>query len=83
MTKRVEFRKWARCLLAVSAQGCVGRSEMLLIEFAGTVNSLKFLSKPMDPYFMFVVSGQTKGTHQLMEEEFGVPCIAKMRGTGI
>jgi hypothetical protein len=56
--------------------------EMLLIELAGTVNSLKFLERETDPYFMFVVSGRTKG-NQLTGSKFGVPCIAKTQGTGI
>jgi hypothetical protein len=56
--------------------------EMLQIELAGTVNSLKFMRKEVDPCFMFVVSGRTKG-NQLTGAKFGVPCISKTRGTGI
>jgi hypothetical protein len=43
---------------------CTGlrREEMLRIEFASTANSVeKWMDKGRDSYFMFVVSGRSKG----------------------
>jgi hypothetical protein len=55
--------------------------EQVRIEFAGTKKSLKWLRKA-DPYFMFVVSGRTKGS-QLSGAKFSVPCVEKTQGTGL
>jgi hypothetical protein len=55
--------------------------EQVRIEFAGTKKSLKWLRKA-DPYFMFVVSGRTKG-NQLSGAKFSVPCVKMTQGTGL
>jgi hypothetical protein len=55
--------------------------EQLRVEFAGTKNSLKWMKKA-DPYFMFVVTGRSKG-NQLSGAKFSVPCVAKTEGTGL
>ena len=49
--------------------------EMLMIELAGTANSLKFLSDDIDPHFMFKILGRTKG-RQVNGRSFFMPCIA-------
>jgi hypothetical protein len=55
--------------------------EQLRIEFSGTKKSLRWLEKE-DPYFMFVVTGRTKG-NKLSGAKFSVPCVNKTEGTGL
>jgi hypothetical protein len=45
---------------------------MLLIEFAGTANSLKHMNDAL-PHFVLVILGRTKG-NQLSGSKFGIPC---------
>jgi hypothetical protein len=55
--------------------------EMVRIEFAGTAKSAeKWVTKPTDPYFMFVVGGRSKG-NQLSGAKFSVPCVGATQGT--
>jgi hypothetical protein len=54
--------------------------EMLLIELAGTTKSLKFLSDPICPHFILVITGLTKG-NQKGGAKFGVPIVARTKGT--
>jgi hypothetical protein len=54
--------------------------ENLLIEFAGTAKSLKFLGDLECPHFILVISGRTKGV-QLAGAKFGIPCAATTEGT--
>jgi hypothetical protein len=54
--------------------------EMLLIELAGTANSLVHLGAPKDAHFVFVISGRTKG-NQTSGAKFGVPCVPVTEGT--
>jgi hypothetical protein len=53
--------------------------EMLLIEFAGTSNSLKHMNDPL-PHFVLVILGRTKG-NQLSGSKFGIPCVSVTEGT--
>ena len=53
--------------------------EMILIERAGTINSLTHLEDP-EPWFKFVVSGPTKGS-QLSGSKFAIPIIGTTSGT--
>jgi hypothetical protein len=54
--------------------------EMLLIEYAGTADSLKFMRSRPYPYFIFVILGRTKG-NQMAGGKFGVPVAAVTEGT--
>lgn len=49
--------------------------EVLLIELAGTADSLKYLGNAEDPHFMFKILGRTKG-RQLNGRFFWMPCVA-------
>jgi hypothetical protein len=82
---KAEKKRIAEMGIWVIGGFCTGLrgEEMLQIELAGTVNSLKFMRKEVDPYFMFVVSGRTKGNQLTGASKFGVPCISKTLGTGI
>jgi hypothetical protein len=54
---------------------------MVRIEFTGTANSIeKWMQREKDPYFMFVVSGRSKG-NQLLGAKFSVPCVGVTQGT--
>jgi hypothetical protein len=54
---------------------------MVRIEFAGTAKSMdKCLGLEIDPHFMFVVTGRTKG-NQLSGAKFSVSCVSKTEGT--
>ena len=53
--------------------------EMLLIERAGTANSLKFLE---DGWFKIIISGATKG-NRLSGAKFGLPLVAVTKGSGL
>jgi hypothetical protein len=63
---------------------CVGirGEEMLLIEFAGTKKSLKFLRALTNPHFKLVVTGRTKG-NQVSGSKFAIPCVTRTEGTGL
>jgi hypothetical protein len=54
--------------------------EMLLIELAGTANSLAHLHDEKNPHFVYVISGRTKGD-QTSGAKFGVPCCPITEGT--
>jgi hypothetical protein len=59
--------------------------EMLLLELAGSVNSLRFIQIPppgLPPHFDFVVSGPTKG-NRLSGAKFKIHCVATTSGTGL
>jgi hypothetical protein len=57
--------------------------EMVRIEFADTANSVsKWMDKGPDSYFMFVVSGRSKG-NQISGSKFSVPCVAVTEGTNL
>jgi hypothetical protein len=58
--------------------------EVLLVELAGTANSSKHLRDDgeVGPYFVFVISGRTKG-NQLQGNKFGVLCVSATEGTGL
>eukprot|EP00978_Attheya_sp_CCMP212_P035058 scaffold150512_cov62-Attheya_sp.AAC.1 len=53
--------------------------EMILIERAGTINSLVHLNDP-EPWFKLVVSGPTKGS-QLSGSKFAVPIVGTTSGS--
>ena len=53
--------------------------EMILIERAGTINSLAHL-EDSEPWFKFVVSGPTKGS-QLSGSKFAIPIVGTTSGT--
>jgi hypothetical protein len=54
--------------------------EMLLIELAGTANSLVHMEDAKNARFLFVVSGRTKA-NQLSSAKFGVPSAPVTEGT--
>jgi hypothetical protein len=54
--------------------------EMLLIELAGTANSLVHLNDAKNAHFVFVISGRTK-SDQSSGAKFGVPCCPVTEGT--
>jgi hypothetical protein len=56
--------------------------EMLLIELAGTANSLRHLNDEVDAHFKFSILGRTKG-NQLSGAKFGVPCVPVTSGTNL
>jgi hypothetical protein len=53
---------------------------MLLIELAGTANSLSNMEDKKDAHFLFTILGQTKG-YQHSEAKFDVPCAPVTKGT--
>jgi hypothetical protein len=53
---------------------------MLLIEIAGTANSLVHLLDSKNAHFKFIISGRTKGD-QTSGAKFGVPCVPVTEGT--
>jgi hypothetical protein len=55
--------------------------EMILIERAGTVNSLSHL-KDADPWFKLVISGPTKG-NQLSGSKFAIPIVGTTQGSNL
>jgi hypothetical protein len=56
---------------------------MVRIEYAGTTNSVeKWMSKGTGSYFMFVVSGRSKG-NQVSGSKFSVPCVGTTEGTNL
>ena len=54
---------------------------MVLIERAGTVNSLVHLAEK-DPWFKLVISGPTKG-NQLCGSKFAIPIVGTMQGSNL
>jgi hypothetical protein len=57
--------------------------EMVRIEFAGTAKSVdKWMSRAVEPFFMLVVTGRTKG-NQLSGAKFSVPCVKITEGTSL
>jgi hypothetical protein len=56
--------------------------EMLLIELAGTANSLVHLEASKDAHFVFVIAGRTKGD-QSSGAKLGVPCVGVTEGTNL
>jgi hypothetical protein len=59
---------------------------MIIIEFAGTAASLKFLQEELlggdEPWFILAVSGRTKG-NQLSGAKFALPCVGPTQGLGL
>jgi hypothetical protein len=54
--------------------------EMVSIEFTATAKSVeKWLKGEVDPYFMFVITGRSKG-NQLSGAKFSVPCVSVTQG---
>lgn len=56
--------------------------EMTKIEWKGTIESLGNLERPVDPFFVLLIAGQTKG-NQVSGAKFGVPCIGRTEGTNL
>mmetsp|Transcript_22938 Transcript_22938/g.34783 ORF Transcript_22938/g.34783 Transcript_22938/m.34783 type:complete len:226 (-) Transcript_22938:439-1116(-) len=56
--------------------------EMILIELAGTANSLQFLEDEDVPHFCFVVSGRTK-SNRSSGAKFELPIARVTRGTSL
>jgi hypothetical protein len=57
--------------------------EMVRIEFAGTAKSTdKWLKRDVDPFFMLVVTGRSKG-NQLSGAKFSVPCVKHTEGANL
>jgi hypothetical protein len=56
--------------------------ETLLIELAGTANSLVHLDDEVNAHFKFVILGCTKG-NQILGAKFGVPCVPVTEGTNL
>jgi hypothetical protein len=54
--------------------------EMLLIELAGTANSLSQLLDEKNAHFVYVISGRTNGD-QTSGAKFGIPCVPITHGT--
>ena len=55
--------------------------EMLLIELAGTRNSMEYMTE-LDGYFKVAISGRTKG-NQISGAKFSFPCVNITQGTGL
>lgn len=55
--------------------------EMLLLEIAGTRNSLETMAEDK-PYFKIVLSGRTKG-NQISGSKFSFPCVNVTSGSGL
>jgi hypothetical protein len=54
--------------------------EMLLIELAGTANSLCNITSAKNAHFLFVIIGRTKG-NQMSGVVFAIPCAPVTEGT--
>ena len=54
--------------------------EALLIELAGTANSLRYLHNSKNPHFHITVAGRTKGNRS-SGSKFDIPCVATTHGT--
>ena len=54
--------------------------ESLLIELAGTANSLKNLEDNTDPHFHITIAGRTKGNRG-SGTKFNIPCVDITKGT--
>jgi hypothetical protein len=53
---------------------------MLLIELAGTANSLCNMNKTKNAHFIFIILGRTKG-NQMSGATFAIPCAPVTEGT--
>jgi hypothetical protein len=76
--KAAEMGVWFIVQFCVAIRG----EEILLIEFAGTKKSLKYLRATTDPHFKLVVTGRTKG-NQVSGSKFAIPCVTRTEGTGL
>jgi len=56
--------------------------EMVLVELAGTRNSLQFLNEISQPHFCFVITGRTKN-NRASGAKFELPIARVTRGTGL
>lgn len=65
-------------------QFCTGLrgEEMLLVEFTGTADSLKFLEEESDPHFLLRIKGRTKG-FLISGKGFEIPCVARTGVSGL
>jgi hypothetical protein len=72
-----EMGAWFICGFSTGLRG----EEMVLIEFAGTANSLRFLGDS-EPWFKLVVSGRTK-SNQLSGAKFALPCVTTTQGSAL
>jgi hypothetical protein len=77
-----EMGVWFVCGFCTGLRG----EEMILIEFAGTAASLKFLEEELlggdEPWFKLAVSERTKG-NQLSGAKFTLPCVGTTQGSGL
>jgi hypothetical protein len=74
-----EMGTWFNCGFCTGLRG----EEMVRIEFAGTAKSVdRWMSRAVDPFFMLVVTGRTKG-NQLSGAKFSVPCVKITEGTSL
>jgi hypothetical protein len=73
---------WFICGFCTGLRG----EEMVLVEFAGTASSLKFLKAEVhegsEPWFKLAVLGRTKG-NQLSGAKFALPCVGTTLGSGL
>jgi hypothetical protein len=76
--RAAEMGVWFICGFCSGLRG----EEMVLIERAGTLNSLSHLDDPSDPHFRLVVSGVTKG-NQLQGAKFAIPIVGVTEGTNL
>jgi hypothetical protein len=76
--RAAEMGVWFICGFCSGLRG----EEMVLIERAGTLNSLSHLDDPSDPHFRLVVSGVTKG-NQMQGAKFMIPIVGVTEGTNL
>eukprot|EP00978_Attheya_sp_CCMP212_P029703 scaffold106438_cov56-Attheya_sp.AAC.1 len=76
--RAAEMGVWFVCGFCSGLRG----KEMILIERAGTLNSLSHLDDPSDPHFRLVVSGVTKG-NQLQGAKFAITIFGVTEGTNL
>jgi hypothetical protein len=83
-TKDPVIRRWVAEMRTWYTGGfCTGLrgEEMVRIEFTATAKSVeKWLKREVDPYFMFVITGRSKG-NQLSGAKFSAPCVSVAQGT--
>jgi hypothetical protein len=79
LTERKRIAEMGTWYLGGFCTGLRGE-ETLLIELAGTANSLVHLLDSKNAHFKFVISGRTKGD-QTSGAKFGVPCVPVTEGT--
>lgn len=82
-SNRREMRKISEMGVWFIVGYCTGMrgEEMVLIELAGTRNSLEYIRKD-EGYFKLVISGRTKG-NQLLGSKFSFPLANNTSGTGL